>query len=51
MNLGLTSLLINLLSFEMSKLTSERVPERYGEIETHLNGNHVLVNIIPILAN
>lgn len=28
MNLGLPSLLINLLTFEMSKLASERIPER-----------------------
>ncbi|RVW54392.1 hypothetical protein CK203_068349 [Vitis vinifera] len=28
MNLGLSSLLINLLTFEMSKLASERIPER-----------------------
>jgi hypothetical protein len=30
MKLGLPSLLINLLTFEMSKLTSERIPERYS---------------------
>lgn len=28
MNLGLPSLLTNLLTFEMSKLASERIPER-----------------------
>ncbi|KFK27615.1 hypothetical protein AALP_AA8G406600 [Arabis alpina] len=33
MTLGLTSLLINLLSFEMSKLTRERIPERYPVLE------------------
>jgi len=50
MNLGLTSLLINLLSFEMSKLTKERIPERYGRTETHLKDHQVLVNGISILA-
>ncbi|CAN6840756.1 unnamed protein product [Brassica oleracea] len=33
MTLGLTSLLINLLSFEMSKLIKERVTERYSVLE------------------
>lgn len=42
MNLGLTGLLINLLSVEMSKLTKERIPERYGRITT--KGHQVLVN-------
>ncbi|KAH7561157.1 hypothetical protein JRO89_XS10G0181200 [Xanthoceras sorbifolium] len=33
MELGLSSLLVNLLAFEMSKLTSERIPERYPAID------------------
>lgn len=33
MNLGLSSLLINLLTFEMSKLASERIPERYSILD------------------
>jgi hypothetical protein len=30
MKLGLPSLLVNLLTFEMSKLMNERIPDRYG---------------------
>ncbi|BAB10603.1 unnamed protein product [Arabidopsis thaliana] len=42
MNLGLTSLLINLLSFEMSKLTKERIPERYPVLEIILRAIEAL---------
>ncbi|KAL5081852.1 hypothetical protein RYX36_010273 [Vicia faba] len=33
MKLGLTSILINLLTFEISKLTSDRMPERYSILD------------------
>ncbi|XP_057457120.1 uncharacterized protein LOC130748051 [Lotus japonicus] len=33
MKLGLASILINLLTFEISKLTSERIPERYSVLD------------------
>lgn len=33
MKLGLPSLLVNLLTFEMSKLMSERIPERYSILD------------------
>ncbi|KAJ7947916.1 Protein saal1 [Quillaja saponaria] len=36
MKLGLASLLISLLSFEMSKLMSERIPERYSVLDVIL---------------
>ncbi|CAE6115387.1 unnamed protein product [Arabidopsis arenosa] len=42
MTLGLTSLLINLLSFEMSKLTKERIPERYPVLEIILRAIEAL---------
>lgn len=42
MNLGLTSLLINLLSFEMSNLIKERVPERYSVLEMILRAVEAL---------
>ncbi|XP_010495384.1 PREDICTED: uncharacterized protein LOC104772472, partial [Camelina sativa] len=42
MTLGLTSLLINLLSFEMSKLTKERIPERYPILEIILRAIEAL---------
>ncbi|CAN8301023.1 unnamed protein product [Cochlearia groenlandica] len=42
MNLGLTSLLINLLSFEMNKLTRERIPERYPVLEIILRAIEAL---------
>ncbi|KAF8046151.1 hypothetical protein N665_3989s0003 [Sinapis alba] len=42
MTLGLTSLLINLLSFEMSKLTRERIPERYPVLEMILRAIEAL---------
>ncbi|KAF8098889.1 hypothetical protein N665_0256s0020 [Sinapis alba] len=42
MTLGLTSLLINLFSFEMSKLTKERIPERYPVLEMILRAIEAL---------
>ncbi|KAL1213380.1 hypothetical protein V5N11_025922 [Cardamine amara subsp. amara] len=42
MTLGLTSLLINLLSFEMSKLIKERIPERYPVLEIILRAVEAL---------
>ncbi|KAF2599227.1 hypothetical protein F2Q68_00007723 [Brassica cretica] len=42
MTLGLTSLLINLFSFEMSKLIKERVPERYSVLEMILRAIEAL---------
>ncbi|KAJ0238794.1 ARM repeat superfamily protein [Hirschfeldia incana] len=42
MTLGLTNLLINLLSFEMSKLIKERVPERYPVLEMILRAIEAL---------
>ncbi|CAH8296779.1 unnamed protein product [Eruca vesicaria subsp. sativa] len=42
MTLGLTSLLINLLSFEMSKLVKERIPERYSVLEMILRAIEAL---------
>ncbi|KAL0681564.1 hypothetical protein Bca4012_048411 [Brassica carinata] len=42
MTLGLTSLLINLFSFEMSKLIKERVPERYSVLEMILRAVEAL---------
>ncbi|KAF3536529.1 hypothetical protein F2Q69_00019195 [Brassica cretica] len=42
MTLGLTSLLINLLSFEMSKLIKERVTERYSVLEMILRAVEAL---------
>ncbi|CAH2072135.1 unnamed protein product [Thlaspi arvense] len=42
MTMGLTSLLINLLSFEMSKLTRERIPERYPVLEIILRAIEAL---------
>ncbi|EFH50353.1 predicted protein [Arabidopsis lyrata subsp. lyrata] len=42
MNLGLTGLLINLLSVEMSKLTKERIPERYPVLEIILRAIEAL---------
>ncbi|CAA7027723.1 unnamed protein product [Microthlaspi erraticum] len=42
MTLGLTSLLINLLSFEMSKLATERIPERYPVLEIILRAFEAL---------
>ncbi|ESQ42243.1 hypothetical protein EUTSA_v10013199mg [Eutrema salsugineum] len=42
MALGLASLLINLLSFEMSKMTRERIPERYPVLEIILRAIEAL---------
>ncbi|KAK9279560.1 hypothetical protein L1049_013239 [Liquidambar formosana] len=42
MKLGLPSLLINLLAFEMSKLTSERIPERYSVLDLILRAIEAL---------
>ncbi|KAB8903397.1 hypothetical protein FH972_026798 [Carpinus fangiana] len=42
MKLGLPSLLINLLTFEMSKLTSERIPERYPILDDVLHAIEAL---------
>ncbi|CAH8362326.1 unnamed protein product [Eruca vesicaria subsp. sativa] len=42
MTRGLTSLLINLLSFEMSKLVKERIPERYSVLEMILRAIEAL---------
>ncbi|GLT82081.1 hypothetical protein SLE2022_004930 [Rubroshorea leprosula] len=36
MKLGLPSLLVNLLAFEMNKLTNERMPERYAVLDVIL---------------
>lgn len=35
MKLGLASVLVNLLTFEMSKLTNDRIPERYYSTYLH----------------
>lgn len=42
MKLGLPSLLINLLGFEMSRLTEERVPERYSVLDVILRAIEAL---------
>lgn len=42
MKLGLPSLLINLFTFEMSKLTSERIPERYPILDVVLRAIEAL---------
>lgn len=42
MKLGLSDLLINLLSFEMSKLTKERMPERYAVLDLILHAVEAL---------
>lgn len=42
MKLGLPSLLINLLDFEMSRLTEERVPERYSVLDVILRAIEAL---------
>ncbi|XP_021767391.1 uncharacterized protein LOC110731813 [Chenopodium quinoa] len=42
MNLGLPDLLVNLLSFEMGKLTSDRIPERYPALDSILRAVEVL---------
>ncbi|KAJ4910942.1 ARM repeat superfamily protein [Raphanus sativus] len=42
MTLGLTSLLINLLSLEMGKLIKERIPERYSVLEMILRAIETL---------
>ncbi|MED6132918.1 hypothetical protein PIB30_023323 [Stylosanthes scabra] len=42
MKLGLPSILINLLAFEMSKLMSERIPERYSILDLILRAIEAL---------
>ncbi|XP_057729011.1 uncharacterized protein LOC130944625 isoform X2 [Arachis stenosperma] len=42
MKLGLTSILINLLAFEMSKLMNERIPERYTILDLILRALEAL---------
>ncbi|KAJ6410069.1 hypothetical protein OIU84_009547 [Salix udensis] len=42
MKLGIPSLLINLLDFEMSRLTEERVPERYSVLDVILRAIEAL---------
>lgn len=41
-NLGMPSLLVNLLAFEMGKLTSERLPERYPALDAILRAIEAL---------
>ncbi|KAK2643508.1 hypothetical protein Ddye_025271 [Dipteronia dyeriana] len=42
MELGLSSLLVNLLTFEMNKLTSERIPESYPALDVILRAIEAL---------
>ncbi|KAK3205831.1 hypothetical protein Dsin_019877 [Dipteronia sinensis] len=42
MELGLSSRLVNLLTFEMNKLTSERIPERYPALDVILRAIEAL---------
>ncbi|KAK8700590.1 hypothetical protein V6N13_018983 [Hibiscus sabdariffa] len=42
MKLGLASILVNLLAFEMSKLTNDRIPERYPVLDVILRALEAL---------
>ncbi|XWS73983.1 hypothetical protein CRYUN_Cryun02cG0176400 [Craigia yunnanensis] len=42
MKIGLVNVLVNLLSFEMSKLTNERIPERYSVLDVILRAFEAL---------
>ncbi|EOY33615.1 ARM repeat superfamily protein, putative isoform 3 [Theobroma cacao] len=42
MKLGLATVLVNLLAFEMSKLTNERIPERYSVLDVILRALEAL---------
>lgn len=48
MKLGLATVLVNLLAFEMSKLTNERIPERYNSLPAS-KGLELGVNLIKLV--
>ena len=49
MKIGLVNVLVNLLAFEMSKLTNEKIPERYNSILSASKGLELGVSLIKLV--